>query len=42
MLCIGAKIFCSYFVLEAQWGYHTLKKHDLGDSLFEILEGWGT
>jgi hypothetical protein len=26
----------------AQWKYHTLKKHDLGDTLFEILEGWGT
>jgi hypothetical protein len=23
-------------------GSHTLKKHDVADTLFEILEGWGT
>jgi hypothetical protein len=29
-------------ILEAQWGYCTIKKnHNLDDRLFEILEGWG-
>jgi len=42
MLCVDGKIFCCCFVLEAQWGYYILKKQDLTDTLFEILEGWGT
>jgi len=29
-------------ILEAQWGYHTIKRHDLPDTLFEILEGCRT
>ena len=27
-------------ILEAQWGYHIINKHDLADTVFEILKGW--
>jgi len=29
-------------ILEAQWGYRTIKQHALVDTLFEILEGCRT
>jgi len=29
-------------MVEGEWGYHTTKQHDPADTLFEILEGWGT
>jgi len=29
-------------IVEGQWGYHNMNKHGLADTLFEILEGWGT
>jgi len=29
-------------ILEAKWRYHIINKHDLADTMFEILERWGT
>jgi hypothetical protein len=36
------KILLLLCIPEAHWKYHIINKHDLGDTLLEILERWGT
>jgi hypothetical protein len=39
--CNGTALSFLLCILEAQWRYHIIDKHDVADTLFEILEGWG-
>jgi len=41
-LCVDGKISALVMYSRGTVGYHSINIHDLADTLFEILDEWGT